>query len=352
MRNVLPEEIEKAKKNIDLNNNLKDFMGEDWLNSHLQIEERYKKHPIFWELIDSNACLKLSNNLTILNSCCNKYQRIIRKLKSDKDKFNFLSLLTEIEVMVYYYEKHGLKNLEYEPEINESNKKADARVIIDGKEYYFEILTVFKDEVGQTISEIHNIIKKKINNINQPFRISFKTSIHFMKQNIDGFVNFVRTLLKNKASIKTKNSFKYLRNNKKIARITFHSHPIMKNGSVEYSCQPMRAPNLPGRIKNKVLSKIDQFPENTKNIVIINLTCIPNDFSYVEDAFFGQSCTIINKKTLKVKPSRHSNGIINHEKGKSISMIIAYTNWDYNNRKFYLNLSAQNVIDKKIIGKL
>ena len=352
MRNVLPEEIERAQKNISIFADMKDYMEEDWLNSHLQVEERYKKHPIFWILIDSSACSKLSNNLTISNSCCSKIQRIVNKLKSDKDRFNFHSLLTEIDVIAHYYSRYNAGNIEYEPEIQEKNKKVDAKLVINGDEYYLEILTVFEDEVEQSINRIHDEIRKRIDELNQPFIISFSTEINFTEQDVAGFLEFVKKLLTNKNSIKDEDSFDYLKDTKKIARVTFYVDSNIKKGFVGFMHQPVRTLNSAGRIKNKILSKIDQLPENTKNIVIVNLSYISNDFIDIEDAFLGQSCVIINKETLEAKASRHPNGIINHEKGKFISMIIAYTSQDYNTRRFYLNLSAQNVIDKEITEKL
>ena len=353
MRDVLPEEIESAKKNIEIFKNLKDYFGEKWLNSHLHTEERYKKHPIFWVLIDSSSCSKLSNNLSILKSYCNKFQRIINKLKkSDNDHFNFHSLLTEVEVLAYYYVKYGADNVEYEPRVEEKNKKVDAKLIIDGEEYYLEILTIFEDEVEQSISRIHNKIRKKLDELNQPFIISFATEINFTEEDIKGFLEFVENILINKKAIKHQDSFDYLKDNRKIAKVTFYTDSNIRRGFVGFMHQPVRTLNTAGRIKNKVLSKIDQLPENTKNIVVVNLSHISNSFVDIEEAFLGQSCVIINKKTLEAKSSRYPNGIVHHEKGKFISIIIAYTTQNYDNKRFYLNLSAKNVVNKNIITKL
>lgn len=354
MRDVRPEEVERAKENVDNFSDLKNYFGADWLKSHLQIEERDKKHPIFWILIDSDACSKLSNNLSIFNSHCNKFPRIINKLKNDEDRFNFNSLITELEVLAHYYVKFGANNVDYEPHIKEKNKYIEAKLIIDGKDYYLEILTVFEDEMEKKINKIHDEIRKELDQLEQPFIIAFCTEIDFIEEDIEGFLEFIKTLLKNKESIKHKDSFDYLKNDRKMAEVTFyigHKNKTKSVGAMSHSRVEM---NTARRIKDKVLSKIEQLPENTKNIVVVNLSHISNDFIDIEDAFLGQFYAIvnINEKPLEARSSRYPNGIIYHEKGKYISMVIAYTNPNYENRIFCLNPYAKNVIDESFCGKM
>lgn len=351
MRQVLQEEVDEAKQNIETFTNLKGILGDEWLNSHLVVDDRYKKHPIFWILIDKNRCQRLSRNLDILNKKCEKFNRIVNKLKNDKNVFNFHSLISEIEVLAYYYNRVSDNyEVSYEPEIKEKNKKIDCKLVVNDTEYNLEILTVFEDEEGQSIQSIHDEIRKQLDGLqNNPFILSFGTEIDFSKSDIPDFINFVKELLDKPEKINHKDTFEFNKNDKKLGKIMFYKGSNIKGGFVGFMHSPVRVMDCAGRIKNKILSKIDQLPNNSKNVVVVNLAHITQDFIDLEEVFFGQSYVNINIKTHESTPRRHPNSIVNHPKGKDISMIVGYTYEDYNTRKFFVNLSANDPVDKQLV---
>ncbi len=323
------------------------------MHSHLSIEERHKKHPIFWVLLDQNRAQKLAQNLDTICGKTDKINRIIRKLKSSTDEFNFHSLISEIEVLAYYYNK-VTENYKvfYEPRVEKKNKKIDGRLTINGTDYNLEILTVFEDEEGQSIHSAHEEIRKQLDSIEgNNFILSFSTEKNFSLQDIPGFVEFVKKLLERK-TIVHKDTFVFRKENKPVAKITFYKDPKVNRGFVGFMNQPVRFLDCAGRIKNKILSKVDQLPNNSKNIVIVNLSHITNDFIDLEEVFLGQSCVQIDIKTHEAKSARHPNSIVNHPKGKNISMVVGYVNENYNSRRFYINLSADKPVDKELIEKI
>lgn len=352
MRNVLNNETIEAKNNISEFSNLKAYLGEDWLNSQIQIESRAKMHPIFWILIDYNKCKKLSNNLDVLNNLCEKFPRIIRKIKFDRDRFNFYSLLTEIEVLAYYYRKSNEKYIvDYEPLIDDQNTIPDGKLIINEQEYFLEILTVFEDENEQLIESYQDEIREKLDSLNNnPFILAFGLEIGFERDDISSFVVFVEKLIKSKKA-KNKSTFNFNKDEKIIANITFYDNHNNK-GYVGIMNGPVRRLNDAGRIKNKILSKIDQLPINSKNIIIMNLSYLSDEFIDLDEAFLGQTGVTIDTKSYDVRDIRQPNGFIHHEKGKSISCVIGYTKEMFEFRRFYINSLAQKIINIEELDNL
>ena len=234
MAQISPEQLEKAKKTVENNPRIIGYFGEEWINEHLTIADRGSKHPIFWILVDEPRCSKILKNLNVLKEKCNKFQKLIDKLKSGYDELNFHAILTEVEVLAYYYQKESDKFIiEYEPS---GTKGPDCKISIEGVDYYLEILNIFLNE--------------KINAEK-------------------GFV-----------------------------------------GSLN-----------PGiRIKNKVLDKAKQLPNNEKNIVVVNCSyAIEGDIG-LQMAFVGQP--------------KVNNGIIHHPAGKNISLMVGYKG-EFHSKWFY-----------------
>lgn len=249
-----------AKRTIENNPRIIDYFGEEWLNEHLVISDKDSKHSIFWILVDEPRCSRILKNLDILKEKCEKFQRLINKLKSGKDELNFDATLTEVEVLAYYYQKESDRFIvEYEPL---GTKGPDCKISIDGVDYYLEILTIFLNE--------------KINSEKW----------------------FVGSL-----------------------------NPAI-------------------RIKNKVLDKANQLPNNEKNIAVVNL-------SYsIEDEDIGLQMALMGQPQA-------NNGIIHHSEGKNISLMIGYRGeyhgkwlnllngeW-YSRTRYMFNPSANKPIDEK-----
>ncbi|MFW6122283.1 MAG: hypothetical protein ACOC80_15480, partial [Petrotogales bacterium] len=134
-----------------------------------------------------------------------------------------------------------------------------------------------------------------------------------------------------------------------IAEVRLYLGNKSKKGYSGAFITPFRKVEDAGRIKQKVLTKIDQLPSRGRNIVVVNLSNIMSDKFYdMDDAFLGQKTVFVNKATFEGTEGRHANGIVHHEKGKYISMIIAYVNNDYSTRRYYINdLTAIEQLDKK-----
>ena len=346
IKNILSEEIEVIRKNIDTFPNIKDIFSEDFINNLLKIEERLKKHSLFWILLDLQKTSKLSNNLGILRLKFSSFSSLLNRLLDDIDKDNFYSVLTEIEILSYFYDKFSSENLEYEPSIEGKTGKPDLKLNLNGEEYYMEIFNLRDDSIQREINEIQDSIKKEIDKINQPFSILFSTEISFKKENMGDFVSFVSSLLDKKEQIKHGDKFDFFKDNSKLADIKFFNSNN-NQGQVYSMLHPLRILNDSIRIKNKMLDKIDkQLPEDKKSIIIMdNSYAFYADYD-VFDAIYGRYCVFVDPNTREIKDARQPNGLIHHPKGKSISAIVSYSG-DYSNRKIFLNPFATNKLSEQ-----
>lgn len=107
------------------------------------MEERTKKHTIFWLLLDSTKSGKLEAWLSILKSSLpdTKFARIINSLKERKGENEFNSFLPEVEVLAYYAsEKDKEIKVDYQPNIPGKPKVGDIKLSFDGNEVYLEVM--------------------------------------------------------------------------------------------------------------------------------------------------------------------------------------------------------------------
>jgi hypothetical protein len=106
------------------------------------------------------------------------------------------------------------------------------------------------------------------------------------------------------------------------------------------------------RLKNKILDEIEQLPENQFNVIVLDISHYFADFDDVEDAFAGQLGLRIDLKTMETTPFRHANGIVQMDKGKKVGVIIAFKGFDYENRRKYVNPSAERSFTDGMLSQI
>lgn len=317
MPNLPLDDIKIINKNINRSRDIVSFFGENWLNKQIYTEEK-DYHPIIVVLSDLDLINKLVDDLKVLYTKCKKFPRIIKKLK--KDKANFFSNLSEVDVVSYYYQKYDPENLEYEPSV-EGGKNLDLLLKKNGVKYYFEIFTVFEDVIQQKHRDIMSDIDLTIRKLNLPYIINYKITGDFKSSYIPEFIDFVKNSL-NKKNLNIDSIIFYKEG---IVVAEFSIKPTLVRG-VSNSFGPARFINPIGRIKIKILDKSnEQIPENQNNILVINLS-------------YGFPIFLALEQAL--------NSI---EYPKNITVIIAYIRNDYKNQKrIYPNPN----LDKQVLNDI
>lgn len=327
--------------------------GQDTLNINGLLDSVFNqkkignKHPVLYYLNDKNRKKFLFHHLQIINHNCNKFKRIIRKILDDNDFYNFHSLLTEIEIMSYYYQKLGNQAVEYEPL---GKKGPDIKLKIKHNDYYLEILTLFDDEEDAKRKEINHKITEAIRKIKQPYVINFSTNIDFKKEDIDNFVSFIQKTVSENHQLNSNKKFNFFSTNKKLAEVTL-INTSRKRGYLGYIINPFRQYFTSSRIKSKILTKLQghQLPNNKKNIIVISPSFIHCDRIDIEDALLGQYCIVVDRRSGKNWISRKNNGVFHHKEGNNLSGVIFFEKQDYDKRIKYINTEAKNPLDEKDI---
>jgi len=347
MRPIMKEEYDKVQQALGTFQDLNKFIDETLIKSFFNTTDRLKQHPLFWYLYKDGNAEKLCNNLKILEKGCNKFDKVIKKIH-ENDHTLFYSYISEVDVIAYYCSKasHNYQ-VEFEPTIPEKGTKVDAKITINKKDYFLEIFTIFPDHNFQKIDEMHQIIRERIDAfVDNPYLVCYSIYEEFTDGDIDFFVTEAKKIIdenaKNEQNAPKDNPIVEERmiscRDKNIARVILYRVKNMKKGHVEAMISPVQKVEDAGRIKQKVLSKIDQLPSQGRNIIVVNLSRIYGEKFYdMEDAFLGQQAVFVDKVTLKGTEGRHANGIVHHGKGKFITMIIAYINNDYSTRRYYIN---------------
>lgn len=327
----MKEEINSVANNIE-KYNLKSFLGKKkWFDSILKMDERNKKHPIFWLLTEEKASFKLYNQLDILKTKCKNYDSIIKKLGNEYE-----STMAEIEVISYFCENINSSLIEYEPKFKNFDRKPDLKISYQKQNYFIEISLLDDDNESQKLENLSNNIRKRLREQNKVYNFIFEINPILenafeneenINEFIDGFISFISEKNANPSSyIYNKNGFH--------CDITILKEPW---GPVEYS--GLRAPNMP-RIKNKLLTKIqrEQLPNDEYNIIIIKLKDNFSTYSAFKEAIYGQDN--LNKKEIN-----KSLGLIDNPQSNNISAFIAFKR-DFVDGKVYSNPNA----NKPIIG--
>lgn len=332
------------KANLDALHQFKTYFGEKWFDREMNADNSH--HPILFSLGSEKMASDLLVKLKILESRCDKFRSIIRKLKSDRDFNNFNSTLTEIDVISYYYQIYKPNLLEYEPSV-QSGKKLDLKMNIDNEDYFFEILTVFEDSEQESYTYIRDKLTQELEDSDLPFIINLGIKKGFKNEFITEFVDFIKETIKQGKQGNLK--FEFYKDHILVAEFRYYEYD--GDVCIVNSFGPSRFINPHGRLKAKVLNKaIKQIPKYQNNIVVVNLSYVLNVFIVMEQAL-GELGIRIGVDNLNDKYYRISNGIFDYKDNSHICMIIAYINNDYSQRRFYLNHKLDNLIKEKFIKK-
>lgn len=339
------QEIEQVKSNLSECKTLVDAIDHDWINNQiLQKMERVKVHNLFWLLLNKDRSQKLDSWLAVLKTALlqTKFQGLINKMKRKTGKIEFYSLLSEIEVVSYYAKKDYI--IEYEP------PHGDLKLVLNGSEVFLEIASLFSSQEEERISSLVNLVWNKLDNLNSnKYVISFRISPEFLESDVDSFIKFVSNIVTQEFEKFPSEKFTF---NGGKASITILFISPRERGYVGGSLMGVMRINSARRLKDKILDEISQLPKNQLNIVVYNITHLATEFDDIEDAFYGQSALRIYKETMKTEPIRKPNGVIHEKEGEQVSVIIAYKDFNYENRRIYPNPKAKIPITQEIVEKI
>ncbi|NPV49625.1 MAG: hypothetical protein HPY60_00300 [Candidatus Methanofastidiosum sp.] len=164
MQEVPKKVFEDIKKNLEEFPIIKELFGSDWIDSQFEVKYLKELHPFFKSFYNKDFLEKISTKLILIKNKTDKIKRIIKKIKTNEDEDTTRSILSEIEVLSFYYNKENNNfKVEYEPILENLEKVPDIKLTIANKEYFAEIITILDDQNFREIGRIQNIIEDKIN---------------------------------------------------------------------------------------------------------------------------------------------------------------------------------------------
>jgi hypothetical protein len=355
---VYDDEIERVKKSLEAAPTISEALGKDWINNNLlNKEERLKKHAMFWMFLDESRCRKMEDWLLTLKTTLHdaKFTKIVNLMKEKKQEIEFYSFVAEIEVLSYYKknEKNNYK-VEFEPNIPGTTKVGDIKISYDSTEVFLEITRIFSSEEEQKFDKIKETIRESIDEIDgNPFVITFGITDRFSSADIKQFVQLVnQKITEQRDTFKESTGEPFTVDFDEKGWFKFHKKLEHKRGYVGGMLPPVLMIDSAARLKNKILDETEQLAEKQFNLIILDISYHFADFEDVEDAFAGQLGLRIDLKTMEGTPFRHANGIVQVDKGKKVGAIIAFKGFDYENRRKYVNLSAECLFTDDMLSQV
>jgi hypothetical protein len=341
------QEIARVKSNLNQCKKLFSFLGSTWIEEELfQLKERPKAHPLFWMLLDEVKSNKLQSWLEALSSTLpeTKFSGLLNKLRKSCEGIDFYSLLSEIEVVSFYART---QEIEYEPPCG------DIRLSVNGYEVFVEIARLFSSHEEERIHSLSQLVWSRLEDLSEnKYVLSFSISPEFSESDIDPFVRFAsETIIQKLTSLPSKLSFEG-----KKAALTILCPSKKDKGYVAGNLIGVMLLDTAGRLKKKLLDEVEQLPKDKLNVIVYNITHVGTDFDDVEDAFLGQTAlrVYVDKRTHATwtEPIRKENGAIHGKNGEQISAAIAYKDFNYENRRIYLNPVAKTTFTDEVKAKL
>ncbi len=337
------EEIKEVKENLESTPIIVDVLGDNWINNNLlNREERIKKHTLFWLFLDATKIQKMENWLIVTKACVTgtKFNKIVNSLKAKRDEKDCYSLLAELEVLAYYGSK-GIK-VEYEPDIPEKKNVGDLKLTIGSVEVFVEITRLFESQEDERTTKLVRSVAQKIDEIpDNPFISTLVIEDGFCEKDLEPFIELVSNeIAKNKNTLEPAEGKPYIIDFYHKAELRLRKKISHKKGYVGGSIYPTVEICSAGRLKNKILDKLEQLPDGKLNAVAVDISYHFADFGHVKQAFDGQLGYLINRKTGEGTYIRHANGVVHIDEGRQIGVLIAFKSFNYEQRRKYPNLSA------------
>ncbi|NPV49626.1 MAG: hypothetical protein HPY60_00305 [Candidatus Methanofastidiosum sp.] len=171
-----------------------------------------------------------------------------------------------------------------------------------------------------------------------------------MDEDIDDFIELIKSIINDHDSINFAETYYYTKNDKGIAHFIIGKTTNGKGGVASKMVGGLLKDA--GRIKNKLLGEIKHFPENVPIIIIVDLSYVIGDFVISDEVCIGQQVVRIIPETSESFPAILDNSIFNHDRGKLISLVIAYRKHNYEDRVVYPNSKSPYLISDDVISRL
>ena len=350
---VKEEELQQVSRCLESTPLIKSELGANWIaNNLLNMEQRIKKHYLFWLFLESWKIQKVEQWLKDLRLSLpqSKYRKIINSLKAKWSEKDFNSLISELEVLAYYASK-GLK-VEYEPNIPKKRKVGDIKLNLLSTEVFIEVTRLFESKEEETRGRLVHSVVDGIDALSfNPFIITVEIEDEFSNADIKPCLKFVGDeIMRIKDTLEPVETKPYVLMFGSKATFRFFKKITHKKGYVGGTLLPSIELNDGKRLKNKILSEIEQLPDGRLNIIAIDISHHFLDFDDVEDGLLGQLGFVFNRQTGEGTTLRNTNGVVHMVNGKQVGLVVAFKGFKYEEHRKFVNLTAKTPFTEQLIA--
>jgi len=345
---VRDEEIDIVKQTLDGFPKLIEYLSDEWvIKVLLTREDRLSKHYLFYELLSRDKATSINHWLNIINQKDEALlDKLVRKIKSSGNQVDFLSLIPEIEALSFYISLNHFDEIYYEPSIG--NAKPDIKLVKDTTEIFIEITRIFPDEGITRQSKLEDLLQREMGKIDGSYYVNLKIYPRFEEDDVEPFICGLKRFLGSRLT--SERIFNYGEGGKAQVEILGESSkPTIQVATFGPTGGTLESG---GRLKFKMMDEVEQLPNGTLNVLIVDIRDIHTDLIDVEEAIYGQEAIRYIGATREVVGTRIPNGFIHTKKGTEVGLIIAFEEYEIMNRRKYINPNAAKKFSEELIDRL
>ena len=238
---------------------LESYFGKEWLNILLQPGiETENVHPMYWYLTNSLINERLARALKMLAETSASYNKFIDELKSAKTHGEFIGSLREVET--YYILREKGYDVTWKPKIKVGDKILSPDILINWEiPIYLEIFVIVDSDADSMEQKAEQLVQVGINKMEEnSFAISTSYKQIISSEDVEPILDFIRGEIPTIKILSGEIEKRTLqKEGKDLVRIDFHKIDGLKGWIGGGG--PMRSIDDSGRIKNKILDKIQAF---------------------------------------------------------------------------------------------
>lgn len=309
---------------------LKELIGEQWAQNNLVVGKNLKEmQPLFWYLANPELNEWFAEVLSFLVKEERGYKRFVDQIKNEPDGQGVSGLIREVGAY-YHFKKIKGYDVRWHPKIVVDGKlyNPDLQIRANGMVINLEIFSVGSSVHDRAEQSVYDELHSQLNLIEEnPYLISVEIKDRVYHDMIPKLISFVKEQLPN-ISIQKNESFEcaYSENGDEVVNFKFMTLDVnnprkkSRGGLLSYIA-PARSINPGGRIKSKILDKIEeiQLPPRSDNhlngylIFLEHVIATPDVDLPV--AVMGQLTLTWKQGDVDSKPQsgRAPNGVLHHQ---------------------------------------
>ena len=314
------EQCNRIKELFGKRPELKTYFGETFCGALIYPGQNVEDvHPLFWQLQDDLVSESFTDSLRTLSSHSGFYKFVREELVGAPNHSKAISAIREMQTYHFYKTIKGL-DVVWKPTVNGVGNKNPDLQINASIPIYLEIFTITDSDEELASQWAQNRLHAAINKIkNNPFYVSLSQEVLLKEQHVQGIIAFTQELIENaKSGGVSELEGVYEEGGMRILSVTLYATD--KRGQWASASGPVKYINNSGRIKSRILTKIQGFqlpPKDTSrhlNGYLIFLEPFLYDNDDMVAAVKGQHTVTFDivHPELGGQAGHASNGVIHH----------------------------------------